>query len=330
MRAALVLYAARGWLEDPASYHETPPALGSPEISSQRTRAVAYEQLSFESGYEPHDGEPGRKRWLNARPNGTARAWMLRHDAPRPWIVLVHGSGMGYPWFDALALRAVWLHRKLGLNVMLPVLPKHGARKNAGTFSILFPTDDVLDNIHGLAQSVWEVRRLLSWVRRQDDGPVGLAGVSLGGYVAALTAVLEHELACVVAAVPISDFPLLFARHLPNGRRRLTPEHLVLAQKLHRVASPLAMTPRVAPERRFIIAGLADGMADPLRQVLPLWHHWGQPATLWYEGGHIGYLCTSATSHFLRNALEESGLGVPPKGSRCESAADLAVTRRNH
>ena len=60
--------------------------------------------------------------------------------------------------------------------------------------SIPFPTDDVLDNVHGLAQSVWDIRRLVSWIRRQDDSPVGLAGVSLGGYAAALAAALEHGL----------------------------------------------------------------------------------------------------------------------------------------
>ena len=168
----------------------------------------------------------------------------------------------------------------------------------------------MLDNVHGLAQSVWDIRRLVSWICRQDDSPVGLAGVSLGGYAAALAAALEYGLAGVIAAVPISDFPVLFAHSFPSGRRRLTPEHLELAQELHRVVSPLAMQSRVAPERRFVIGGLADGMADPLRQVLPLWHHWGQPEMLWYEGGHVGYLCTSQTACFLRHALERCGLTV--------------------
>jgi hypothetical protein len=310
MHDALALYAEHGWLSDPASFHETPPALESPEISIQRTATIGYEQLAFESGYEPHAGEPGRERWLDAEANRVARAWMLRHESPRPWVVLIHGSGMGHPWLDLLALRAQWFHRRLGCNVMLPVLPKHGVRKNGGPLSVPFPTDDVLDNVHGLAQSVWEIRRLVSWIRRQDDSPVGLAGVSLGGYAAALTAALEHGLAGVIAAVPISDIPGLFAHSLPSGRRRLTPEHLELARELHRVASPLAMESRVAPERRFVIGGLADGMADPLRQVLPLWQHWGQPATLWYEGGHIGYLCSSQTTSFLRGALEQCGLTV--------------------
>jgi hypothetical protein len=316
MREALALYATSGWLSDPASYHPAPPPLESPEISTRRTRTFHYEQLSFESGYRPHPGEPGGQRWLDDDANRTARAWMLRHDTPRPWVVLVHGSAMGYPWFDRRALRALWFHRNLGLNVMLPVLPKHGARKNGGALSIPFPTDDLLDNVHGLAQSAWDIRRLVSWIRRQDDSRVGLAGVSLGGYAAALTAALERGLAGVIAAVPISDFPVLFAHGFPSGRRRLTTEHLDLAQELHRVASPLAMASQVPRERRFVIGGLADGMADPLRQVLPLWHHWDQPATLWYEGGHVGYLCTSGAARFLRHALEECGLtpGAEPGG----------------
>jgi hypothetical protein len=310
MRDALAVYTRRGWLSDPASYHRTPPPLESPDIATPRARTIGYERISFESGYEPYPGEPGRERWLDAEANRIARAWMLRHESPRPWVVLVHGSAMGHPWFDLFALRALWFHRHLGLNVMLPVLPKHGVRKNGSALAVPFPTDDVLDNVHGLAQSVWDIRRLVSWICRQDDSPVGLAGVSLGGYAAALAAALEYGLAGVIAAVPISDFPVLFAHSFPSGRRRLTPEHLELAQELHRVVSPLAMQSRVAPERRFVIGGLADGMADPLRQVLPLWHHWGQPEMLWYEGGHVGYLCTSQTACFLRHALERCGLTV--------------------
>jgi hypothetical protein len=311
MNDALAMYTERGWLADPASYHEPPPTLVAPQISDRRTRTHRYESVSFESGYEPHPGEPGRERWLDAEANRTARAWMLRHASPRPWVVLVHGSAMGHPWFDVHALRARWFHRNLGLNVMLPVLPKHGARKDGGALSIPFPTDDVLDNVHGLAQAAWDIRRLVSWIRREHDGPVGLAGVSLGGYAVALTAALESGLAGVIAAVPISDFPALFTQSLPSGRRRLMPEHLDLARELHRVASPLSMESRVPPGRRFVVGGLADGMADPRRQVLPLWQHWDRPATLWYEGGHVGYLCTSAAARFLDGALEHCGLTAP-------------------
>ena len=52
-----------------------------------------------------------------------------------------------------------------GLNVVLPVLPLHGARKIKGA---AFPGEDVLDDVHAAAQAVWDIRRLLSWIRSQE------------------------------------------------------------------------------------------------------------------------------------------------------------------
>jgi hypothetical protein len=58
VHAALEMYRERGWVETPAAYHVTPPPLEKPELRRRRARGVDFEHLQFESGYEPHDGEP--------------------------------------------------------------------------------------------------------------------------------------------------------------------------------------------------------------------------------------------------------------------------------
>ena len=81
------------------------------------------------------------------------------------------------------------LHEDLGLNVVLPVLPMHGPRARGLPKGAVFPGEDVMDNVHATAQAVWDVRRLLSWIRTQEPAaPIGLNSVSLGGYVASLVA----------------------------------------------------------------------------------------------------------------------------------------------
>ena len=60
------LYQARGWLDDPASYHLDPPRLEDVEFEHTRSHGIPYRIMSFESGYEPHAGEPGRGRWPSA------------------------------------------------------------------------------------------------------------------------------------------------------------------------------------------------------------------------------------------------------------------------
>ena len=91
-------------------------------------RGLSYERVSFASGYEPWPDEPGRDRWLGLGANRQAWAWVLRHhdDQPRPWLVCVHGFGTGSPMLDFPAFRAGYLHRELGLNLAMPVLPVHG------------------------------------------------------------------------------------------------------------------------------------------------------------------------------------------------------------
>ena len=128
IHGALDLYRGKGWLDDPAAYHLDPPPLGEVHLENARSGSIEYEHLSFESGYEPWDGEPGRERWLGLGPPRTAHAYLLRSGEPdRPWLVCTNGYRMGLPAIDLRAFGHY--HKILGLNVLIPVLPLHGPRR---------------------------------------------------------------------------------------------------------------------------------------------------------------------------------------------------------
>ncbi len=127
-----------------------------------------------------------------------------------------------------------------------------------------------MDNVHAVAQSIWDIRRLLHWIRDTQAGErIGVQGLSLGGYTVALLAGIESDLSCVILGVPAVDFTILMEQHAPSRFRsdprldRLT----ALASDVHRVISPLAFAPKVPYDRRFIYAGLADRLIHPVRQV---------------------------------------------------------------
>lgn len=318
-RLALAQWEDRGWIRDPAAYHPAPPA---PEGLRWRTRGgrLAYERLTFASDYEPATDEPGRQRWLALRSNRIAHVWVLRHAEPRPWLVNLHGAAMGQARVDLRTFKAQWLHHVLGLNLAFVVLPRHGPRREGLPIGVGFPDDDLLDNVHALAQAMWDTRRLLAWIRAESNLPVGVHGLSLGGYSAALLAGLDADLACVIAGVPPVDLADLFERHAPHAFRhspewsRLVP----LSRQVHRVVSPLALTPIVPAERRFIYAGLADRLVHPKGQVERLWHHWGEPSIEWFRGGHVGFFFGSQVQSFVAGALRTSGLhvhGIDPPDS---------------
>ena len=309
---ALDLYSRRGWLEDPVSYFSDPPPA---EPRMHRTRLIGglgFERFRFDSGYEPDPEEAGRARWLARDANRTAYAWVLRHRDPRPWLIGLHGAGMGFPRADLFAFQAAWLHHVLGLNLAFPVMPLHGPRRRGNVPMPGFPTEDLLDTVHGVAQAVWDTRRLVGWIRSNHHAAVGVVGLSLGGYMAAVIAGMDSELSCVIAGVPVSNFAELLERHAPPVFRQL-PEFATLVQQahlVHRVISPLALPPRVPHDRRFIFAGLADRLVHPHRQVRTLWEHWQQPTIYWFEGSHVGFLWSKAVQSFIHRALASSGLVV--------------------
>ncbi|MEX2100183.1 MAG: alpha/beta hydrolase family protein [Acidimicrobiia bacterium] len=310
--SAIEIYGREGWLDDPRSYHQDPPA-PSPLVEPVRVDLARLESLRFPSAWAPHPGEPGAERWASYRPNDVVRAHVLRHtDGPRPWIVCVHGTEMGRPEVDRRLFRAAHLHRVLGLNVVMPVLPMHGCRRPPKGVGSSFPTLDVLDNVHGLAQAASDVRSVIAWVREQDPRGIGVVGISLGGHVAALVAALETELDCVIAGMPVVDFPDVFRRNAPPEVRG-DPRYEALndqAAILHRVVSPLLAKPATPVHGRFVFAGLADRLVDPVRHAGALWEHWDRPTIHWFAGSHVGHLVDRGITRFVDDALAQSGLAA--------------------
>jgi hypothetical protein len=269
------------------------------------------ERLKFPSGWKPPTGVPGRQRWMQYQENSLGRATVMRHKAAgRPWVVCIHGTGQGADT-DLRSFRVRHLYAELGCNVLLVILPLHGPRQAPKSADARFPTLDVLDNVNGIAQAAWDVRRLLGWIRTQEPAGIGLLGVSLGGYVAALVAGLEEDpLQCVLPIIPATDFPGLFAQQSPRALRELMMPFMEESRQLHSVVSPLSFTPTTPVQARAIVGGLADKLIDPVDQVAPLWEHWDRPEILWYPGGHLGHVVHGDVYSFIDRRLKLAGLST--------------------
>ena len=309
VRKALDFYDKRGMLAAPEKFFAAPPPLTDVTLLPRRGRLRSHDRIRWDSGYAPAVGEPGRARWRSYTANDRVYALLLRHSEPRPWLVGIHGAEMGRAGIDLWLFRARHLHEKYGLNIVLPVLPMHGPRARGLPKGAVFPGEDVMDDLHAGAQGVWDVRRLLSWIRAQEPAsPIGLNSISMGGYIAALVASLEDDLTCAILGVPVADLVQLLGRH--SGLSRTDPRHqtVMLAEPLGRMASPLALQPRVPERGRFIYAGIADRVVHPREQVVRLWEHWGKPEIVWYRGGHTGFFEARPVQRFVEMAIVQSGL----------------------
>jgi hypothetical protein len=220
---------------------------------------------------------------------------------------MVHGATMGSPRSDMRIFRAGWVHHKLGLNVAMPILPLHGPRR---TFSGHFPSEHVLNNLHGVLQGVADVRRTIAWLRSLGGSQrVGAHGISLGGYTTALVASTEPDLACAILGVAPVDLVLLLERHHGTGHGHdLRVRNFEIGAQLSAMVSPLKLQPLVPWERRFIYAGIVDQLVDFSDHVAPMIAHWDYPETLVYDGGHVGLGMSRRVPGFLARACASSGL----------------------
>ena len=296
----------RGLLKDPSALHPAAPAPDKVWWEKGRIYGQDYDVLRFESGFEPPPDLPGAAQWNNYRGNRLCSVRVLRHPGPpRPWLMCIHGYRMGMPFLDFSLFPPQWLHHRLGLNLMLPVLPLHGPRREGIRSGDSFLDGHIADLVFAEAQSLWDLRRTLAWLRREEaQARVGVFGFSLGGYNGALLAGYDAALDFVVAGIPAVDFAELLWRHLPPPHRRYY-ESQGLSEERHRallsVVSPLTRPPALNKEKLLIFAGTGDRLAPP-SQALKLSRHWGVPVN-WYQGAHLTVRRERETRETLKEAM---------------------------
>jgi hypothetical protein len=158
-----------------------------------------------------------------------------------------------------------------------------------------------------MAQAVWDTRQLIGWLRGGGATRIGVFGISVGAYAAALVSALE-PVDAVIAGIPVSDVPSLFRSHSPRSIRRRSKRHGLLGERMREVfglVSPTNLTPQTPRDHRYIVAGSADRFATTAQAEM-LWEAWERPAILWFDGGHISYFWSRRVDAFVDRALARS------------------------
>jgi pimeloyl-ACP methyl ester carboxylesterase len=319
MHAAGGFYRQPAFVEEPRRFFgfldaDPPP----PELPEARTRPLRSAdlrreraRLTFRSDYRPvNPAFAGEHARLTENRIVHAEVWRHRDAPARATVIALHGFGMGNPTVDAQVLMAPALF-KSGLDVVLLTLPLHGARSphDARVSGQLFASADVARLNEAIGQAVHDVAQLVAWVRQRNQARVGVLGLSLGGYVAALLASLLPDLDFVipvVAPVCFGDLAHRFmsaSAHYRGQGAALTRAEL---RELFRVHSPLAHPPRVPRERLLIVAGRGDRIVPP-EHAMWLHEHWGAPRIHWFAGSHLLPLGRGGVLHAIRRFLADLG-----------------------
>ena len=221
--------------------------------------------------------------------------WIHQIDEPRATVIALHGFTMGNARFDSIMLFAKqWYER--GLDVALVTLPFHGRRtpRSARFSGEHFAVPDVARLGEAVRRAIFEIRLLRNWLLARNEKPVGLLGLSLGGYLTALSASLYDDLAFaipMVAPVCIGDLAWRFftrSRHYQNPpvdglHPSFDQQELRRAFRVH---SPLAHRLVLPRDRVLIVAGRGDRVVPP-EHPNALWPHWDEPRIHWFNGSHL-------------------------------------------
>ena len=267
---------------------------GLPPFESVRFPSAPAEIFPKEMGTLPRD-PTGR--------NVHARAYVWRHgDRDRRTVLCVHGYRGGFVALDGRAFDVPGLFAA-GLDVALAVLPYHGPRTPQGSLPGARFLDDPRRTLEAALQAVADLRALASWLRAEGASAVGVAGVSLGGYLAALLASVDGDLDFVASIIPVASFAdLMWERAGRRGEHELAAEEgldLDLLRRLFSLHCPLVHRPLVAAGRRLVIGGEADRIAPP-SHAAALAAHW-ETTVHWFRGGHLAQFGRGAALARLRS-----------------------------
>gem|GEM_PF-1305955 len=279
-----------------------PHRVGFAEWSWHSEHPLIFKSIELE--YRSHrDNQTALLRTLSLRIKG------------RPMVILVNGFSSGHHLMERVAWPMREFHRQ-GIGISLFALPFHGPRGDA--FPPEWPQQDTAFTIEGFRQAIWDLQIAIRAMRDAGASEVGVVGMSLGGYTAALLATATSNVDFVLSYIPIASVPDVMndndlvpgsgdiQRTLYEGyREQLVP------------ITPVCRMPTVEPKRVAIISGEFDRLAT-VKHGGRLADHFGTELVT-FPGGHI---VQNRRAQAFRQALEGfRDAGVLPAQRRWKKQA---------
>jgi dienelactone hydrolase len=270
-----------------------PPAAVRPELgTARREGTITVREGTFAS---PAEDLPAESR--------TARFELRVPDRARGAVLLLGSTGdEGY----ARRRRIAGPLAADGLATLILENPYYGARRPSGQAGCGLRS--VADQLRMNRATVEEARALMRWLA-DSFGPVSVSGFSMGGTMAAYTAVTTPiAVGCVPVASGASAAPIL-TRDLLSRQVHWDRLGDGARERLAGIIEAVALTrmPPPADPRRAVILGCRyDGYVDP-GSVEELHRHWPGSSLGWLEAGHVTGLLLHGTS--IRAAIGRSLAG---------------------
>ncbi len=247
-------------------------------------------------GAQIWEAEAGGYQWLASR--------LPAHGVCNAAVILLHGWLATRSQIAFIAGLAAPL-RRAGIEVWVPRLPGHCERTPPGAISgERCLSADLVATGEAMRQAVMETNALANWLRRRV-GVVGLWGVSLGGWIAALSLTTATTIDAAVLWTPVADpHDAMWESPLTAPIRAALVDAGVdrdLTGEAFRRYSPGHRRLRLPSEDVVLIGAQFDNVVNP-ESLFELERRWDVPVQ-WFPHGHISLTCAPRARRHARRAL---------------------------
>ncbi len=288
-----------------------PSARAVPEVRSQkrwRLPGVESEDLIFESLYDPIEPHFREHYYRRRRRIQTVYARRIRPEntSERPRVLYIHGYMQPETYVEEMGL-VTTMACMLGVEIIQMQPPYHGRRRPKGSPypGELYWTADLVRSVEAIRQTLFDARTLLSALKAEKPGPVGIVGLSLGGSLCSILTCLEPRFdfsAPIIGHMDMGallrDAPVLRAMRKDLARFGWTHEQF--GDFFTRIGWD-QLTSVIPSDRVMLIAARDDRFFDATI-VEQMWKQWGEPEIHWYPTSHMGFIpyVPSAVGHLRR------------------------------
>ncbi|PFU71339.1 alpha/beta hydrolase [Bacillus thuringiensis] len=215
----------------------------------------------------------------------------LNRNEDAPNVIFVHGWRM-----DSNERVKKIFHEKmidLDWNLYYFTLPYHFAREpEESLFSGEYMVSaNIQRTVKSTQQAVVDLRGLIHWIKKNKKGPVILIGVSLGGFITNLTALVESEIDVLTSVFYANRLSYSIWNTNPGKyiKKDLSVHGVTYDELLEswKITEPSQATPIMNQKNILLISAKYDQYVH-MKDTSYLWEAWNKPTRYIYNCGHAG------------------------------------------
>jgi pimeloyl-ACP methyl ester carboxylesterase len=303
-KASVDAFLKSGLAADPESFYQKPQSI--PPITESMT--LVKQRPSYDV-YDVHFPSAIASPWIE---NNTVygRFYKTKRAPSAPTIVVLHGwLVFSYAWFSKICRKLA----EAGINGLIIQLPYHMNRqppgsRYSGEYSI---NGELMRSIEMIRQAVSDTRSVVNWVKATPTSPIGIWGISLGGWIGGILAAVEPRLDVAVLMIPaIRPDDVIWYSKLCPAFRAVASSAGITYEQLHealKIVTPTYFRPCLPPDRILLMEAEWDLAVRP-HTIEELWEAWGHPRLLRYPHSHISIVFSARALEdgvsFIRSTLQ--------------------------